>query len=84
MPVRAKFQVQSVKRYAWNPERVEVELFPVYKSQAGVSGNACEENNIFGTATPSGKIEMGIENPVAAQQLELGKCYYVDFTEAPD
>ncbi|MBW4675964.1 MAG: hypothetical protein KME52_18655 [Desmonostoc geniculatum HA4340-LM1] len=33
-------------------------------------------------ATPSGRIEMLIQNPDAAAQFQAGKEHYVDFTEA--
>ena len=41
-----------------------------------------EENKKFFHATPSGQISMGMLNPAAWQQFELGKEYYVDFTPA--
>jgi hypothetical protein len=46
-----------------------------------VSGNS-EENKQFFRWTPTGKIELGILNPEAAKQFEVGKEYYVDFTPA--
>lgn len=41
------------------------------------------ENGRFTKATPSGKIEMRVDNPEAAVQFEPGKSYYVTFEEAP-
>jgi len=35
------------------------------------------------TATPWGTIRMGIDNPAALEQFEVGKAYYVDFHPAP-
>lgn len=40
------------------------------------------ENAYFTKATPSGKIEMAIDNPKALEQFVGGKNYYVDFTPA--
>jgi hypothetical protein len=40
------------------------------------------ENEKFFRATPFGTIIMGILNEDAAKEFEVGKQYYVDFTEA--
>lgn len=41
-----------------------------------------EENKDFYKWTPSGRIELGTLNPKAAEQFEIGKEYYVEFTPA--
>lgn len=41
-----------------------------------------EENKSFWKYTPSGKIELQVVNPEAADQFEVGKEYYIDFTPA--
>ncbi len=81
MPVRAKFVVQSIKKYSWNPNRAEIELTAVTVSEPGVDGKTSVENQLFGTSTPAGKIELSIENPAAIDRLQLGKFFYVDFIE---
>jgi hypothetical protein len=43
-----------------------------------------EENKKFFAATPIGKLELGIVNPSAAAQFEVGKEYFVDFTNPDD
>ncbi len=67
--VRAKFLVTSV-----NVSEGEVTLTAV----------ACgsEENESFFSATPSGEIKMGVVNENALKEFEVGKEYYVDFSEA--
>jgi hypothetical protein len=40
------------------------------------------ENARFTTATPWGEIKLGINNPAAIKQFQVGKSYYVDFTPA--
>lgn len=82
MAVRAKFMCHGVIECSWSEGAKEVSLGPVYESAEGIEGNACEENRIFGEATPSGHLEMVIANPEAAAQFEAGKCYYLDFTPA--
>lgn len=77
MSVRAKFKVVSIKRTQFmdGPGSV-VELSPV------VSGSA--ENKEFYKWTPSGRIELGTINESAAEQFEIGKDYYVDFSKADE
>jgi hypothetical protein len=40
-----------------------------------------EENKTFWKYTPSGKLEMQIDNPLAVAGLRLGAEYYLEFTE---
>lgn len=86
MSVRAKFKVDSVKSvlgYVYNyetktnseTEQRIVSLVPVYDS------NPESENGKFFAATPSGRIELGVMNLDAAKLFEIGKEYYVDFTQ---
>lgn len=42
------------------------------------------ENEIFGKATPSGSVTMYVANGKAHEQFQVGKFYYIDFTECPD
>ena len=39
------------------------------------------EDQKFQKATPSGQVEMFIDNPAAVAQLVIGADYYVDFTK---
>lgn len=39
--------------------------------------------SLFWNASPSGSLELGCINLVAADRFELGKEYYLDFTPAP-
>lgn len=71
---RAKFQCLSVTDHGWNKT---VRLQVVYSRKEG------EENRDFTKATPSGTIEMAIDNPNAAVLFEPQKYYYVDFSPAP-
>lgn len=76
MPVRAKFKVNSIDRQLSyeGKELQTIKLSPV------TTGS--EENKQFYAYTPSGHIDLGTVNAEAAQQFELGKEYYVDFTPA--
>lgn len=72
MSIRAKFKVQSVTETEGGLKSVK--LFPV------TSGSP--ENAEFFKWTPSGAIDMGTINPVAAEQFKPGTEFYVDFTPA--
>ena len=47
-----------------------------------VSGDGNPENKKFWDATPSGSLQLGVVNPSAWKEFELGKEYYLDFTPA--
>jgi hypothetical protein len=75
MTVRAKFYVQRISEVKdGSGKSTSIELFPV------TSGS--EENKQFFKYTPSGRFELSTINQAAAQEFELGKEYYVDFTPA--
>ena len=72
--VRAKFQVTKVAKTLYG--QAEVTLTPQYDA-------LIEEDRRFAKATPSGTIQLYIDNPLASDYLALGKFFYVDFSEAP-
>lgn len=41
-------------------------------------------NKAWATATPSGQLTMQINNKAAFGHFKPGKCYYLDFFEAPE
>lgn len=75
MATRAKFQCLSVTDHGHNKM---VRLGVVYSRKEGT------ENRDFTKATPSGTIEMQIDNPLSAVQFVPMRYYYVDFSEAPE
>lgn len=78
MTVRAKFKVVSLtQREHWDKTKGflhDVVMQPV------VSGS--KENESFYAATPSGQIQLATINDEAAKQFQIGKEFYVDFSEA--
>lgn len=66
---RAKFNMAEITRYG-NSGGMKVTLLPV-------TGNS-EENKSFWKYTPSGKIEMFVDNPDV--EFTFGE-YYIDFTK---
>jgi len=75
--VRAKFRVISILEqadYRGKPSPTKVvKLACIYDT-------SIPEDHRFFDATPSGSIEMWVNNPMALEQLPLGKSFYVDFT----
>jgi len=67
--VRAKFNVAEITRYG-NGGGGKITLYPVI-------GNSIE-NKEFWKYTPSGKIELHIDNPHAFEEFDFGE-YYIDF-----
>lgn len=80
---RAKFKVlQVVKREQWvnsgstgsHEIGYEIEMYPV------ISGSP--ENEQFYKLTPGGNMKLTVLSEETANQFEIGKEYYVDFTKA--
>lgn len=74
MTVRGKFVVSSI-----------TEHFGSYKGAKTVRldcryDDSIPEDRRFFDATPSGHIEMTINNPEALEQFALGKAFYADFS----
>jgi len=42
------------------------------------------EDQRFSEATPSGSVELYVNNQAALAQFEQGKAYYLDFTPVPE
>ena len=74
MTVRAKFNCTHITDYG---TQVQVNMSAVYSSTG--------ENKDFCEASPSGDLKISItKNRPAATMFEVGKSYYLDFTEAPN
>lgn len=73
--VRAKFAVTSVitTQFGPNHEQKKIVLEPRYDQKIA-------EDVSFSKATPSGRIEMAIDNPDAIAAMPVGTTFYVDFT----
>jgi hypothetical protein len=68
---RAKFTCQSETRPAWNPESRTYKFSAVYDPDIA-------EDQRYAKATPTGSLEITVDNPNVV--FELGKAYYLDFT----
>lgn len=73
MTVRAKFTVAEVTQISTAPNGRRIVLMPLYDT-------SIPDDRRFSDATPSGRMEMFVNNPAAIEQLPLGAKFYVDFT----
>lgn len=89
MTVRAKFRCTEIKRgmtTRWSPGAKTAETAEVRSIvMVPVSGNGDpeHENTKFWQASPSGSLTLDVLNLAAAEQFELGREYYLDFSVAP-
>lgn len=70
--IRAKFRCISETRSAFGAQESKT-----YRFQAMYDPDLPEDQR-FAKATPSGTLEINVDNPAA--QFELGRTYYLDFT----
>ncbi len=78
MPVVAKFKVSSVTSYEYGSNVVLQPVVPPADDTKITSA----EDGAFWQATPSGKLEMTINNTAAAEQFQPGQSYYLTFERA--
>ena len=71
MTVRAKFKCESKTQFVGGQS---IKMVPVT--------HGSPENEKFFKYTPYGNMEIGTINDEAAAQIEPGKEYYIDITEA--
>lgn len=73
--VRAKFKVTEIieTQHAPTYRTMKIILTPQYDMKIA-------EDVSFSKATPTGRIEMQIDNPVAIERMPIGQLFYVDFT----
>ncbi len=74
MGIRAKMRLENVFAQAWGGAKA---IFRCEYDQK------VAEDVSFQKATPSGHAESQIDNPLAAEQLIIGRSYYVDFNLVP-
>lgn len=74
MNVRAKFKVTEIieTKFAPTYSQTKIVLAPQYDQKVA-------EDVSFSKATPTGRIEMQIDNPVALAAMPIGTTFYVDF-----
>jgi len=70
--IRAKFRVISVTQHVEGGAARTIKLMPYYD-------NSIPEDRRFSEATPAGELSIYVNNPAAAEELKLGKYFYLDF-----
>lgn len=71
--VRAKFRLSQITTNAGTPGQNFV--------FNAVTADGVPENERFHKYTPSGQLTMYVDNPPAQEFFQLGKDYYLDFSE---
>lgn len=74
MTVRAKMRLNAITEHDTGSKTLK--FYTSYDQ-------TIPEDQRFMKATPSGTIEMLVDNPAALEQFKIGESYYVDFTPAP-
>lgn len=73
--VRAKMRVTSVTTHEWSPHARGVKLTAEYDT-------TIPEEQRYAQATPSGSVDLVIDNPAIVDFFTLGRKFYIDFVEA--
>lgn len=71
MSIRAKMVLEGIFAQTWGGAKA------IFRCQYD---QKVAEDISFQKATPTGHAEFQIDNPRAAEQLVIGRAYYVDFT----
>lgn len=74
--LRAKFQLQEISSNFWDKRSRKLVFRAAYDT-------SIPEDQRFYDATPTGEFSMLVNNQKFIEQLELGKYYYFDISEAP-
>ena len=74
MGIRCKMTLEGVYAQSWGGAKA---IFRCTYDQK------IAEDISFQKATPTGMAEFQIDNPLAAEQLVIGRSYYVDFSAVP-
>jgi len=74
MSVRAKFKLTSITEHEGTARGLKF---------SAVSTDDTPENQRYHKYTPSGTLEIWVDNPPALEQFKIGESYYLDFTPAP-
>lgn len=72
MNVRAKFKLVSITTLADHPAK-KLEFYAQYDP-------SIPEDLRYAKHTPSGRVEMQVDNPAALAAFEIGHFYYLDFS----
>lgn len=73
--MRAKMKVQAV-----TPAYGESEILKAYPVCSKLDQDGNSEDNTFSKFTPSGSLELVINNPDLRGKIQPGQEFYVDFT----
>jgi hypothetical protein len=73
--VRSKFRLTEIREHYYAKDARTLVFEAQYDS-------TIPEDQAFTKATPTGRLEMRVDNPQALAKFEIGKYYYFDATPA--
>lgn len=82
--MRAKFQVQTVTPMMNGDTKIQEQVEFMAVSSKPFDAEGKSEDNDFARWTPSGKVELTIQNPALFGKFEPGQKFYADFTPAAE
>lgn len=80
MSVRGKFKLTAIEQCSW-AKGGSVAHTLKFRT---IYDQSIPEDQRFAKATPTGSLEMQVDNPAALEQFALGGDYYLDFTPVGD
>lgn len=78
MNVRCKMKLTQIVSTEYHPGYVQKRF--VFEAQYD---NSIEEDRRFAKASPTGRFEIQVDNPVAADAFTVGEYYYFDAIPVP-
>lgn len=78
MKIRAKLQLESVRRMEYGEEWE----FCAVCGDGSFGPNGESEDNTFSFYTPTARLIMTVTNPALLGTMSPGEKYYIDFTKA--
>jgi len=79
--MRAKMRITSITKH---PDFGQETLwFRTVGKDGPYPSDGSDEDNTFAKFTPSGTLEMAVQNPALFGKFTEGQTFYVDFTEVP-
>jgi len=74
MAIRCKFRLTEIHTNCFNSEQKTFIFYPCYDP-------SIEEDRRFYNATPTGRLDITVNNPVVLNEWKLGSFYYFDVNE---
>jgi len=78
--MRAKFRISHIDQQNLQHGQETLYMHPVAASKYPADGS--DENNTYAKFSPSGQLQLTIQNPALIGNFAVNEEYYLDFTKA--